>query len=97
VFYTEADAIAALTASYAGRPPEELYAERVSLVRELESAQEAAERRLCADHLAVLDAELNAREAAAGPAAGEPQHRTDAEPPSQADAEHHQRCRSPTG
>ena len=80
--YTEADAIAALTASYAGRPPEALYAERASLVRELESAREPTERRLCADHLAVLDAELSAREAAAGPAGDEPQHRIDAEPPS---------------
>jgi hypothetical protein len=60
--YTEADAIADLAASYASRPLEALYAERASLVRELENAREPAEKRLCADHLAVLDSELNARE-----------------------------------
>ena len=43
--YTEADAIADLTASYAGRPGEALYAERAFLVRELGNAREPAEKR----------------------------------------------------
>jgi len=38
-----------------------LYAERAVLLRELGSAREPAESRLCADHLAVLDAELTRR------------------------------------
>jgi hypothetical protein len=59
--FSEADALAELTASYSGHTPGELYAERAVLLRELDSAREPVESRLCADHLAVLDAELTRR------------------------------------
>jgi hypothetical protein len=70
--YTEADAIADLAVSYAGRTPHALYAERASLVREFESAYAQAERRLCADHLAALDAELKSRDLPLIPSASHP-------------------------
>jgi hypothetical protein len=54
--YTEADAIADLAVSYAGRTPHALY----------------AERRLCADHLAALDAELKSRDLPLIPPASHP-------------------------
>jgi hypothetical protein len=64
--FTEVDAIAELTASYSGYMPGQLYAERAVLLREPDSAREPTESRLCADHLAVLDAELTRRGLPAG-------------------------------
>jgi hypothetical protein len=58
----EADAIAELTRATAGSHPVEApREERTRLLGELGSAREQTERGLCADHLAVLDAEIAKR------------------------------------
>jgi hypothetical protein len=56
--FTEEDAIAELTASYDKLTIDALYCERATLNQELDSARDRTERRLCTDHLAVLDAEM---------------------------------------
>jgi hypothetical protein len=65
--YGEADAIAELTASYSGKPTQALYQEQARLMQELGNARDPVERRLCTEHLSVLDAELARRGAPADP------------------------------
>jgi hypothetical protein len=67
--YGEADAIAELTASYSRQPTPALNQEHTRLMQELENACDLVERRLCTEHLGVLNAELARRGKPAGPPA----------------------------
>jgi hypothetical protein len=67
--YGEADAIAELTASYSQQSTHALDQEHTRLMQELENACDLVERRLCTEHLGVLNAELARRGVPAGPPA----------------------------
>lgn len=73
--YGEADAIAELTVSYSRQSTQALDQEHTRLMQELENACDLVERRLCTEHLGLLDAELARRGIPAGPPApSDPEH-----------------------